>query len=76
MKIEVIMGISCYIMNDVLVAAKTTWIEWPFDEEFTNEDLCTIIFLGIFISHSEYLVQDYTIIHKELAKLAVTLNLL
>ena len=68
-------GSSRNTVSEVLAAAKANGIEWPLNEELTNEKLRSILFPGKFLSKNEYLEPDYTMIHKELARQGVTLGL-
>lgn len=75
-QISASVGSSRNTVSDVLAAAKAAGIEWPLDDELTNEALRSILFPGKFLSQNEYLEPDYAWIHKELARPGVTLSLL
>ncbi len=59
-----------------ITAAKAAGISWPLDDEVTNTDIQEILFPGKYAMASPYTVPDYEWIHRELARMGVTLTLL
>ena len=59
-----------------ITAAKAAGISWPLDDEVSNADIQEILFPGKYAMASPYTVPDYEWIHRELARMGVTLTLL
>ena len=60
----------------MLETAHAKGIEWPLEDDVSNEDLQGILFPEKYASTSGYMEPDYERIHAELAKPGVTLTLL
>lgn len=63
-------------VSAVIVAAQAAGVSWPLDDDVTNEDISKILFPGKYAMASPYTVPDYEWIHRELARMGVTLTLL
>lgn len=59
-----------------ITAAKAAGVFWPLDNNVSNEDLQDILFPGKYAPASPYTMPDYEWIHRELARMGVTLTLL
>ena len=59
-----------------LKAAQKAGVSWPLDDDISNEELQEVLFPGKYAFASPYTVPDYEWIHRELAKMGVTLTLL
>lgn len=59
-----------------ITAAKAAGVSWPLDDEVSNADIQEILFPGKYTMASPYTVPDYEWIHRELARMGVTLTLL
>lgn len=75
-QIASIVGSGRTKVGEVIETAKSKGIEWPLDENATNEALEAILFPGLYQRDNPYLEPDYDYIHRELAKPGVTLTLL
>ena len=60
----------------VIVAAEAAGISWPLGDDVTNEDISELLFPGKYNTASPYAEPDYEWIHRELARMGVTLTLL
>ena len=69
-------GSSHHTVKEVLETAKRKGIEWPLDDDVSNDILQSILFPDKYTSLSGYMEPDYEYIHTELAKPGVTLTLL
>lgn len=67
---------SCHTIKAIVDAAAEINLDWPLDEDITNQDLRTLLFLNKYKSESIYVESDYSYIHKELVKHGVNLTLL
>ena len=63
-------------VSAVIVAAQAAGVSWPLGDDVTNEDISEILFPGKYAMASPYTVPDYEWIHRELARMGVTLTLL
>lgn len=63
-------------VSEVIIAAQTHGITWPFEEAVSNEQLGAILFPNRHAEASEYLEPDFPYIHAELSRPKVTLTLL
>ena len=68
-------GSSRHTISEVLETANAKGIEWPLDDDVSNEVLQSILFPDKFASVSGYMEPNYEYIHAELAKPGVTLTL-
>lgn len=67
---------SRHTIRDVLSLAANVGIEWPLDQEATNEALHETLYPGRVAAPNDRQLPDYHFIHKELAKPGVNLTLL
>ena len=67
---------SRHTISEVLVQAAAAGLNWPLEDDVTNEDIQETLFPGRYAYASPYTVPDYQYIHEELAKKGVTLTLL
>ena len=67
---------SRHTISEVLVQAAAIGLNWPLEDDVTNEDIRETLFPGRYAYASPYTVPDYQYIHEELAKKGVTLTLL
>ena len=63
-------------VSAVIIAAQAAGVSWPLGDDVTNEDISEILFPGKYAMASPYTVPDYEWIHRELARMGVTLTLL
>ena len=63
-------------VSAVIIAAKAAGVSWPLDGDVTNDDISEILFPGKYAAASPYAEPDYEWIHRELARMGVTLTLL
>ena len=63
-------------VSAVIIAAQAAGVSWPLEDDVTNEDISEILFPGKYAMASPYTVPDYEWIHRELARMGVTLTLL
>ena len=61
---------------DTIKAADKAGVSWPLEDDVSNKELQEVLFPGRYVLASPYTVPDYEWIHRELAKMGVTLTLL
>lgn len=70
------LNISTSTISDHLARAKAAGLSWPFPSELSEQALYDKLFLPVSVVHRERIHPDWEVIHRELRKKGVTLQLL